>query len=391
MVELEDGINPDDIFTRRDFALALTELRERSGLTIRIVARKSDIPLSTLSDYFSGRHLPQDIASLPRILQACGVEGGSIHPWLDALRRVRALPKEPWDTTQQLGDDNNQPGLIFRVYIPAERLYATETSRLVSLFRQWLTTIRSQGIRQVGYRTASGEVIELFADSPLVQNLPEQLDRFSHFLTLCSADPSAAVEMLVDMGLGRATSTDLVARFDRDVRRLQLDLTHERERRILDIRHTLEEGLVSSGYDLGMIPSDQINALIESRVPGPSASASLALLAGPSGAPAQPPLILNINQQFVTALESTIIQSVGGRIHLGPQAKQLLELIDRFGGDQKSALESAVHEVEDADAPTDKRSAAGRRLRQFFGQLPGVARDVGVDLLKKYLESKLGL
>jgi hypothetical protein len=54
-------------------------------------------------------------------------------------------------------------------------------------------------------------------------------------------------------------------------------------------------------------------------------------------------------------------------------------------------LESAVPELEDAVAPPTDRSAAKRRLKQFLGQLAGTVRDIGVDLLEKYLEAKAGL
>jgi hypothetical protein len=65
-----------------------------------------------------------------------------------------------------------------------------------------------------------------------------------------------------------------------------------------------------------------------------------------------------------------------------------LELVDRFGGQDHAALQSAVYELEDAAAPPDKRAAAKRRLKKFLGKLTGTARDIGADLLEKYLESK---
>ena len=57
---------------------------------------------------------------------------------------------------------------------------AAEAGRVVSLFRRWLTTVQGLGVRQGGYSTASGEVIELFADATLGQSeLQAQLDQFS--------------------------------------------------------------------------------------------------------------------------------------------------------------------------------------------------------------------
>jgi hypothetical protein len=70
---------------------------------------------------------------------------------------------------------------------------------------------------------------------------------------------------------------------------------------------------------------------------------------------------------------------------------EFLALIDRFGGDDAPSLKAAVHELEDPDARSADRSVARRRLKTFLGQVAGVAHDVGLDLLQKYLESKMGL
>lgn len=66
-------------------------------------------------------------------------------------------------------------------------------------------------------------------------------------------------------------------------------------------------------------------------------------------------------------------------------------LIDRFNSQDAVVLRSAVYELEDTAAPPEARSAAKRRLKQFLGQLAGTVRNVGIDLLEKYLESKAGL
>jgi chromosomal replication initiator protein len=304
--------------------------------------------------------------------------------------RPSARPKSTTDSSAS--DNVTDPSLLFRVYIPSERLYAAEAGRLLALFRDWLVTTRGHGIRQSGYRTASGEMYEFFADpSVLRTDLKEQFDSFSSFLTLCADSPSAAVDLLAEMNLNSVLSSDLVSRFSREVRRLQIDLRHERERRILSLRQSLEQELVEKHIGLQQVPDNQISTLLDGLVPGPSAPESLALLAGPQVTTPTGPITVNINPQFISTLKSTILQNVQGVAHYGSQAKEILELIDRFGGDDAQVLRSAVHELEDADAPSANRSAAKRRLKKFVSQLAGTVHDIGLDLLEKYLESKLGL
>jgi len=216
------------------------------------------------------------------------------------------------------------------------------------------------------------------SDSPSAENLLGVGKEFSRFLRLCSTDPSAAADALASTGLGRSRSAEFVARFGREVRRLQVDLIHERERRILAIRHDLEEQLVASGVDIGEVPCAQIDALIEHLVPGPSAAGSLT------------PVTLNINQQFISATESTVIQNLQGTVHFGPGARDLLELIDRFGGEQAPLLEAAVRELEDRNARPADRSAARQRLKKFLSQIAGAVHEISLDLVEKYLEAKIG-
>jgi transcriptional regulator with XRE-family HTH domain len=365
--------NPDSIADRDGFGRTLNAARLYTGLTIREVARQLDVVESTASNYFAGRALQPYSERLDGLLKICGISDPNlVERWHVAL--VRA----------SLEDD--QSDLLFRVYIPSERLYAAEAQRLLSLFREWLMTTRGYSIRQDMRHTTSGEMYEFFTDATLVQaDRRELFDSFSSFLTLCSADPSAAVGMLASLGLGRAISADFIARVGRDARRLQRDLTHERERRILDIQHSIEEELVESGVELREVPRTQIHALIESLVPGPSATDSLALLAASQAARPTGSVTVNINPQIINAVESRIIQNVQGTVNFGPQAEELLSLIARFGGQEAPTLEAAVHELENVHTQPNDRSVAKRRLKKFLARLAESVHEVGLDLLEKYL------
>jgi hypothetical protein len=83
----------DLIETASDFGCALQALRERSGLTIRDVARLADGRVATVGDYFSGRHMPLDRELFARVLIACGEDDPArIGQWQLALARARRLP-----------------------------------------------------------------------------------------------------------------------------------------------------------------------------------------------------------------------------------------------------------------------------------------------------------
>src|SRR5882672_9522243 len=81
------------IATGADFVRELQALRERSGLTIREVAKAAGTSVSTTGDCFSGRHLPLDREQFARILAACGETSAErAEAWQSALARVRRSP-----------------------------------------------------------------------------------------------------------------------------------------------------------------------------------------------------------------------------------------------------------------------------------------------------------
>lgn len=122
--------------------------------------------------------------------------------WRLLLHKARLAPAvDRESTTERLlsaaDDPVDEPvtdtaNLLLRLYIPAERLYAAEAHHLLSLFREWLITVRGRHIRQSGYQTASGEVYEFFSeDSTEPADLRAELGQFSDFLTMSICGTSA--------------------------------------------------------------------------------------------------------------------------------------------------------------------------------------------------------
>lgn len=308
-------------------------------------------------------------------------------PLVERWRPVRKVSRAG-SGQDQLEDD--KPDLIFRVYVPSGRLYASETDKLVSLFREWVGGVRRHRIRQQGYQTRAGKVYEFFSEEgPERIDLRQEFDYFSQFMTLCDSDPSRAAEQLLKVGFNRSVGAEVVARYGKEFRRLRIDLRHERERRILSIRQGLESDFLDQGID--QLAVTQISTLIEESIPGESAITPLELL-GAYRPPNQSPFIFNVNQQFILEdVKGNIIQNVQGTINLDPAAKQLLDLIDQYGGDQAVDLTSAVHELEDPDAPLADRNTSKRRLVKFVRRIGDSVQGVATELLTRYIETKIGL
>ena len=87
--------DPARIASPQDAGRELTLVRLRAGLTVREVAKRAGIPVSTAGDYFSGRHLPPPTQPdlLPRLLRACGITAeAELQAWADAVAATRRPP-----------------------------------------------------------------------------------------------------------------------------------------------------------------------------------------------------------------------------------------------------------------------------------------------------------
>ncbi|MEE1837524.1 hypothetical protein [Streptomyces sp. SP17KL33] len=287
--------------------------------------------------------------------------------------------------------DDAEKNLLFRVYVPSGRLYAAEAEKLLSLFHEWLQSGGRSGVRRDGYKTSAGQVFEFLGGETLQRgDLAREFSDFSSFLELCVADPSAAEDSLSRFGVGRSVGAAMVSRYSREVRRLQLDLKHERESRMLTIRHSLEAEILDLG-EVGRDKTDVVEELVDSLVPHPRNFHPGNILASGSGGNFPASVTVNLNPQFIHAVESTVLQNIQGTVNLGPEPKQLIELIRQYGGNDADELESAVHELEDEDARPVDRLTARQRLKAFLGRMGTAAEGVAVGVLQKYLESKLSV
>jgi hypothetical protein len=286
--------------------------------------------------------------------------------------------------------DDAEKNLLFRLYVPSGRLYAAEAEKLVSLFHEWLQRGGRSGIRRDGYKTAAGQVFEFLGGEKLqAGDLAREFSDFSNFLDLCIDDPSTAEGALCRMGIERRSSHEMVARYSREVRRLQLDLKHERESRMLNIIHSLESEVLELNAS-DQAKSETVQTLVDQLVPQARNFRAGALLSGMAGS-GSPPMVVNVNPQFIHAVESTVLQNIQGTVNLGPEAKQLMELIRQHGGGDIGDLESAVHELEDPDARPADRLTARQRLKAFLGKVGTAAESAAVSALQKYLESKMAI
>lgn len=228
-------------------------------------------------------------------------------------------------------------------------------------------------------------MVEFFADSKATtRDWPSEVQQFNYFLSLVD-QPDAAQAMLEGLGVSQGTATDLVSRYSRRLRRLQLDVKHERERRILLIQQELEAELLDHGS--GLTPGS-IEVVVDTLVPTGPRPAPLAE-SGTALAKQGPPI--QINQQIFHHVEGVVAQRINGNIHRGQSPTELIDLITRLGGHQANELITAAHELADSGAPTSTRLGAKQKLKAFILKATDSASAATIGIMQKWVEQQMGL
>lgn len=320
-----------------------------------------------------------------------GTTSDDVRQHVNAMLRDRQLNVFPYRTNVERSIiasgflEDNERHLLFRFYVPSGRLYAQEAESLLGMFREWLGQTGHSRVRQEGYSTAAGQVFEFFSGEGQPEGgLSRYFEDFSSFLGDCVAMPEAAVAQLVANDVAEDAATIIVSRYATRARRLTLDLKQRREERMLSLKHELENVVL----EIDGLESRDLVAVLDEMLPPPAAIGVL----GGSKMISNPSLTINnFNPQFINEVAGSVVQNIAGTVNLGAEAKQLLELVATFGGHERTQLETAVHELEDGGARGAERVAARGRLKRFLTDLGNRGLGVGLDVLQKYVEHKIGI
>ncbi|EJL6560574.1 hypothetical protein NMS15_003527 [Vibrio cholerae] len=285
--------------------------------------------------------------------------------------------------------DQNESNLIFRIYVPSDRMWAHEAEKLLQLFRDYLHKVSGLSVRHEQYKTNQGVVYEFHGEDSIDNlELASKFDEFSSFMDSCISNPEGATALLEAKNINKIEVMGLIERYRKEARRLHVDIKQERERKLLTIRHSLESelaDLVQTNHDWAVI-----DRLVDSCIPR-STGVSSALSFDRSAIPPLNNLTLNINPQIIETVNGVVAQKINGNQHLGTEARELLELIELYGESNKSILASSVHELVDDSARSEDRISAKHRLKGFLMSIGAKAGDVATGVLQSFIESQIGL
>lgn len=322
-------------------------------------------------------------------------------PSADVLETVYALFNEydlrvtPYKKNAELSVltssfiEKNEHNLIFRIYVPAERIWANEAEKLLELFRGYLQKVAGFNARHDQYKTNNGVIHEFFGDDNVASSsLSSKFEEFSSFMDACVQNPEVAKLSLSGSNLDNREVIDLVSKYAKEARRIQVDLKHERERKLLNIRHELESELT----DFVVAQEDLIalESIIESSIPMPKCISNV-LHGLDSSSQYGGDRNVFINSQVIQTANGVIAKEISGTVNLPSEAQELLKAIELYAGRDKTELTSAVHELSDSSVPETERIPAKQKLKGFLISASGRLGDVATGILQTFVEGQIGL
>ncbi len=259
------------------------------------------------------------------------------------------------------------------------------------LFRDYLSKASGLNVRLDQYRTEQGIIFEFHRDeNTRSPDISKEFDDFSTFMDLCISNPDSAEILLRDKSLNSKVIHEIIERYSKEAKRLVMDLKHERERKLLGIRHRLESELAE------IVPPDfnwqSLNLIVDASIPRiDGISSALGIYNSASQLSSASNLTVNINPQIINKVKGVVAKKIVGDQYINEDTKKLLELIQKYGGNKSAELASAVYELSDKSAPQPGRLTARQKLKKFLLSVGGCTEDSSMGALQAYVESQLGL
>lgn len=304
-----------------------------------------------------------------------------------SLKKINNLPYEKLIDVEISGQyfiESIAEGLLFRIYVPNERIWSKEFDKFITLFRDYASNIANRELKITQDRTDSGTICSLYAQKNDIneEEINNLYKEFTSFMDLCSSKPDEAKLIINNSKIPDHKKHQVFQKYIKETQRLLLDLKHEREIKLVTIKHRLENDLQEENL------SNELSQYIDNALP--KAQTSKGLLGLNQHISTQ---IININPQIIGRVDGIVCQEINGNVNFTPEEQELSKLIDNYATELSDItnLKSALYELIDKATSQEQKRSSWQKLYGFIGKIADKIGEVGVALLTKYLEQKMNL
>lgn len=274
-------------------------------------------------------------------------------------------------------------GLLFRIFVSNNRIWSNEFDRFIVLFKDYAANISNVKLKIIQDRLDSGIVCSLYSKEENIteDRLNSLFKEFSSFMDICASNPQEATRIINQLENSDNTKHQIIQKYIKEAQRLLLDIKQEREQKIMAIKHRLESELQE--YEL----SSELNNYVNNVVSNPKFDSILL------GGTNEKQYEIGKQPIYINHVDKIIYQELNGNINLSSEDETLIEIINKYSSSlsEISALKTALFELKDKGVSKEHKRSAWQKLYGFLGKAGSKIGDVGVSLLSKYLEQRLGL
>lgn len=302
-------------------------------------------------------------------------------------RELKVLPYEKLIDVEISGQnfiESIAEGMLFRVYIPNERIWSNEFTKFINLFRDYSSAFSNEEFKILQNKTDFGVVCSVYSNTNLpAEKINVLYKDFTQFMELCVSNPDEAEKILTDLAnIDEAKKKNILAKYIKESQRLILDIKQEREIKILNIKHRLQNE----------INEVEITEVVEKYIQD-----SIPIGQGFSNISSPTQIIQNqkiyINSQVIEKVDGIVSKEINGNITFTNEEIQFEQLIEKYVSDfkEKTELQNGLFELKDPGSSKETKRASWQKLQGFLGKVADKVGEVGVSLLTKYLEQQIGI
>lgn len=202
--------------------------------------------------------------------------------------------------------ENIAEGMLFRVYIPNERIWSNEFTKFINLFRDYSSAFSNEEFKISQNKTDFGIVCSVYSNMNLTPEKVNDLYKdFTHFMELCISNPVEAERILADLdNIDEAKKKNILTKYIKESQRLILDIQQERELKILNIKHRFQNEI--NEVEINEVVEKYIQDSLPSGKEFSNVSSPSQIIQNQS---------IYINSQIIEKLDGIVSKEINGNIN----------------------------------------------------------------------------
>jgi hypothetical protein len=269
-------------------------------------------------------------------------------------------------------------GNSIKIYIPKGRIWESELKRMLDVFVDYLERVKLINTHIESTNTSMGTVYYIRAKDISQEEFNKELSQFNNLLHDTLIDGNILQSVLLKENKNRKETIELLNRYKREASRIFIDIEHEKERKLLNLKQTYE--LLLSEFNIDnktyLYDMNQLRNVINSL---------------------ENEILCNTEQSKQLVIERKLPDQLmqqmklirNGNIDLTDSDHEIELIIEKYADTQVLDLKSALYILNDRNTKIEDRTTSKEKLLKFLYKIGNTVKDIGISVLTSYLDKKI--